>query len=92
MVRFVKVWNNLPADVVICANCVFVFVHKLKSVDVSQFQQVKTNCHMSCINLTFSRPRVVNSNPSSALVAGTLLVFGYCCVFTHCIALSCFNY
>jgi len=35
-VRVVKVWNNLPADVV-CANSVSVFVHKLTSVDFSQF-------------------------------------------------------
>jgi len=36
VVRVVKVWNNLPADVV-CANSASVFVHKLKSVDFSQF-------------------------------------------------------
>ena len=35
-VHIVKVWNSLPADVV-CANSVSVFVHKLKSVDFSQF-------------------------------------------------------
>jgi len=36
VLRVVKVWDNLPADVV-CANSVSVFVHKLKSVDFSQF-------------------------------------------------------
>jgi len=36
VVRVAKVWNNLPADVE-CANSVSVFVHKLKSVDFSQF-------------------------------------------------------
>ena len=36
VVRVVKVWNSLPADVV-CANSVSVFVHELKSVDFSQF-------------------------------------------------------
>jgi len=36
VVRVVKVWNSLPANVV-CANSVSVFVHKLKSVDFSQF-------------------------------------------------------
>jgi len=36
VVCIVKVWNNLPADVV-CASCVSIPVHKLKSVDLSQF-------------------------------------------------------
>jgi len=31
VVRVVKVWNNLPADVV-CANSVSVFVHKLSVI------------------------------------------------------------
>ena len=79
MVRVVKVWNNLPADVV-CANSVSVFVHKLKSVDFSQFLIARTILYHTCL-----RPRVSDSNPSSALAAGTILLLVYCYFYSlHC--------
>jgi len=71
VVRAVKVWNNLPADVV-CANSVSEFVRKLKSVDFSLFL-IGNDCLSSVLYLICLRPRVSGSYPSSALAAETII-------------------
>ena len=86
VIRVVKVWNNLPADVV-CANSVSVFVHKLKSVDFSQFLIGKDFCivpYLFTATCKWFLPFVGLSSRD--------YYYLFIVVFTDCIALLCFNY